>query len=196
MAGTSLYRAYDPDGELLYVGIGFSWAKRIKSHESKDWHQLVKTVSVQHFDDRPSDVRAKREAIRSERPAFNVQHNRPKPAPNTSMEAKDRAEAFWYVGNAHVYLRGISDGRISLEDLPNWYQPAHYILAYPKRLARFTQLWSEGRIPDGDMSHAEIIDEMNHADPAAPRIKSTGSYGNWKAKGFPGFVRPEKRGLE
>ena len=67
----------------------------------------------------------------------------------------------------------------------------HYILAYPKRLARFTALWIEGAIPDGWLSAAEIVAEMNEADKKAPRIKSLGSYQNWKAKGFPGFVKPE-----
>lgn len=63
----------------------------------------------------------------------------------------------------------------------------HYILAYPKRLKRFTELWIEGGIPDGWMSGSEIVAEMNRVDPKAPKIKSIGSYANWKAKGFPGF---------
>jgi len=69
----------------------------------------------------------------------------------------------------------------------------HYILAYPKRLARFTQMWIDGDIPDGNMSASEIIAEMNEVDPKAPRLKSLGSYQNWKAKGFPGFnVTPKE----
>ena len=67
----------------------------------------------------------------------------------------------------------------------------HYILAYPKRLARFTELWIEGAIPDGHMSHADVIAEMNRIDPKAPKMKSAGSYSNWKAKGFPGFNKPQ-----
>lgn len=66
----------------------------------------------------------------------------------------------------------------------------HYILAYPKRLARFTEMWINGDIPDGNMSASEIIAEMNEVDTKAPRLKSLGSYQNWKAKGFPGFNRP------
>lgn len=34
------------------------------------------------------------------------------------------------------------------------------------------------------------IAEMNRVDAKAPRIKSIGSYANWKGKGFPGFNRP------
>lgn len=68
----------------------------------------------------------------------------------------------------------------------------HYILSRPKRLARFTELWREGAIPDGWMSASEIIAEMNEADSKPPLLKSLGAYQNWKAKGFPGFERPEK----
>lgn len=68
----------------------------------------------------------------------------------------------------------------------------HYILTYPKRLERFTELWRKGDIPDGRLSHANIIAEMNAVDPDAPTIKSPGSYGNWKARGFPGFQPPKE----
>ena len=68
----------------------------------------------------------------------------------------------------------------------------HYILTRPKRLARFTELWINGDIPDGNMSAAEIIAEMNEADSKPPLLGSLGAYQNWKAKDFPGFVKPEK----
>tara|TARA_R110000737_G_scaffold322789_1_gene335211 strand:- start:354 stop:956 length:603 start_codon:yes stop_codon:yes gene_type:complete len=67
----------------------------------------------------------------------------------------------------------------------------HYILTYPKRLARFTELWIEGAIPDSWMSADAVVSEMNTiTDDNAPRIKSLGMYVNWKAKGFPGFDKP------
>jgi DNA invertase Pin-like site-specific DNA recombinase len=69
----------------------------------------------------------------------------------------------------------------------------HYILTYPKRLARFTELWLDGAIPDSWMSAEDIVAEMNGITANnAPRIKSLGMYVNWKAKGFPGFEKPEK----
>lgn len=85
------------------------------------------------------------------------------------------------VGMANAAKQGRTGGR------------KHYILAYPKRLARFAELWLEGAIPDGWMSAADIVAEMNAVDKKAPRIKSIGSYANWKAKGFPGFDRPERK---
>ena len=68
----------------------------------------------------------------------------------------------------------------------------HLILKYPKRIKRFTELWIEGLIPDGIMSAQDVIDEMNKADPKAPKIKNKTSYSNWKAAGFPGFERPKE----
>ena len=84
-------------------------------------------------------------------------------------------------GIAHAATLGRKGGR------------KRYILAYPKRLARFTALWLEGAIPDGWMSAADIIAEMNDVDKKAPHIKSIGSYANWKGKGFPGFDKPENK---
>lgn len=81
-------------------------------------------------------------------------------------------------GMAAAKARGVQSGR------------KHYILAYPKRLARFTELWLEGAIPDGWMSAAEVVAEMNEIK--GPQIKSVASYSNWKGKGFPGFNPPTK----
>jgi len=82
-------------------------------------------------------------------------------------------------GMAHAAKQGRKGGR------------KHYILAYPKRLARFTELWLEGAIPDSWLSAEDVVAEMNAiTDDKAPRIKSLGMYVNWKLKGFPGFNKP------
>lgn len=67
----------------------------------------------------------------------------------------------------------------------------HFVLDYPKRLAHFTKLWVQGRIPDGGMSGQEIIDEMNAIDTDAPKVKAAQSYHNWKRNGFEGFKIPD-----
>ena len=66
--------------------------------------------------------------------------------------------------------------------------PKHRILDCPKRLARFVALWKAGDIPDGSMSAAAIVAEMNavKGSKLSPMAKHT-SYSNWKARGFPGF---------
>ena len=66
--------------------------------------------------------------------------------------------------------------------------PKHRILDCPKRLARFVELWKAGDIPDGSMSAAAIVAEMNavKGSKLQTMAKHT-SYSNWKARGFPGF---------
>lgn len=66
----------------------------------------------------------------------------------------------------------------------------HYILNYPKRLARFEELWKSGELQK--MRAMDIIEEMHRVDPKAPKYGSTQSYINWKSKGFPGFDKPEE----
>ncbi len=62
--------------------------------------------------------------------------------------------------------------------------PKHRIRDYPKRLARFQELFASGQLKD--MSGREIVDDMNAIDPKAPPIKVPQVYFNWKSQGFPG----------
>ena len=94
MAGTLLaarnhvlYRMYDVSRRLLYVGITANFDSRMDSHRGlKPWWQDVATIEVQHFTSRTAVERAERNAIQTERPAFNVTHaprelRPPRPAP-------------------------------------------------------------------------------------------------------------------
>lgn len=69
----------------------------------------------------------------------------------------------------------------------------HYVLAYPKRLKRFTELWVAGKIHhkgplmDDHLTAAEVVEAMHKADRKAPKYSGEQSYTNWKQKGFPGF---------
>jgi hypothetical protein len=79
---TSLYRHFAADGSLLYVGISLSWPARTRSHShSSTWFEQVVRVEIEQFLSREAALEAERSAIKSERPKFNVIHNRPeKPA--------------------------------------------------------------------------------------------------------------------
>lgn len=66
----------------------------------------------------------------------------------------------------------------------------HFVRDYPKRLAKFTELWKAGLIPDGKMTGPELIAELNAADPKAPTITGPSRYHNWKKKKFEGFTPP------
>lgn len=79
---TSLYRHFANDGSLLYVGISLSWPQRTKAHaKGSRWFEQVARVEIENFPTREAALDAEREAIKREKPAFNVIHNRASPAP-------------------------------------------------------------------------------------------------------------------
>lgn len=75
MGKTALYRHYNVNGTLLYVGISSRHLVRLGSHaENADWRDMIATVKVEHFDSREEALVAEREAIQSEEPLFNLVH--------------------------------------------------------------------------------------------------------------------------
>lgn len=70
-----LYRLFDSSGTLLYVGISLSALQRGLQHRRlKDWWVDVSRMEIQHFSSRRDAEAAECQAIRSERPRYNVQH--------------------------------------------------------------------------------------------------------------------------
>jgi predicted GIY-YIG superfamily endonuclease len=79
---TSLYRHFATDGALLYVGVSLSWPARTKAHaKGSHWFEQVSRVEIERFRTRDEALAAEREAIKRERPKFNIVHNRPGIAP-------------------------------------------------------------------------------------------------------------------
>jgi len=76
---TALYRLYDADGVLLYVGVTGNLKGRLATHaESKPWWPKVKRKTVEWHETRRSADRAEVQAIRSENPVHNI-HGRKVP---------------------------------------------------------------------------------------------------------------------
>ena len=86
-----LYRHFDADGTLLYIGTSLSAISRLGGHlHSSEWFPSIASVSVQRFDSKAVALNAEREAIRTEHPLHNVMftnraphHRRP---PSASSE--------------------------------------------------------------------------------------------------------------
>lgn len=98
---TTLYRYFDCDGQLLYVGITGNNLKRQSQHRrSAEWLDLAATATFQHYDDRASAEEAEKSAIRLECPVYNIQYNRP------SKDPFDLTESF-----AKYHLLSILSGR-------------------------------------------------------------------------------------
>lgn len=72
----TLYRFFDDEGVLLYVGITEAPLVRLDGHAAvQPWWHLVATASYEHFPTRAQARDAEVAAIQSEQPAFNVADN-------------------------------------------------------------------------------------------------------------------------
>ena len=70
---TALYRLYDEDDQLLYVGIAFNPRVRCYHHKMhKSWWPDVARREVEWHDDRRQAEAAERAAIAAEKPLYNI----------------------------------------------------------------------------------------------------------------------------
>jgi hypothetical protein len=70
---TDLYRFYDHEGALLYVGISKAAINRWSQHGGdKAWWDDVETTTVEHFETRELADAAETRAIQSEGPRYNI----------------------------------------------------------------------------------------------------------------------------
>lgn len=79
-----LYRHFNKDGTLLYVGISLSALARLKQHETSQWHDEIDSITIQKFLCRYAAEDAEMKAIKAENPLYNITHN------NKSKVAKMR----------------------------------------------------------------------------------------------------------
>lgn len=72
MTRTALYRHYDADGQLLYVGITNDPKRRLYEHKCRAiWSDQIANVTVKWMPSRPDAEEAERQAIATESPVFN-----------------------------------------------------------------------------------------------------------------------------
>lgn len=73
---TFLYRFFDADDVLLYVGITDNLSERTFNHAmSSSWMDFAVRSTIERYKTRREAEKTEVEAIRSERPLFNVAHN-------------------------------------------------------------------------------------------------------------------------
>ena len=72
-----IYRMRDLSGRLLYIGVTNGGLRRFMEHaKDKTWWREVAQIDVEHVHcSRPVIEAIEREAIRTERPLYNVTHN-------------------------------------------------------------------------------------------------------------------------
>lgn len=69
---TALYRLFDREGTLLYVGITHDPQQRAKAHRTRQWWPQVAKVKIQWHRTRLDAHRAERVAIHDESPRYNI----------------------------------------------------------------------------------------------------------------------------
>lgn len=101
----TLYRYYDREGRLLYVGITGSGSSRMAAHASTSrWWRYVRTARFEHFRTREAALLAETMAIQTERPKFNKAQR--VLAPRPASEALARISALpagqYFVGDGEL----------------------------------------------------------------------------------------------
>lgn len=75
-ASTALYRYYDAEDVLLYVGITGDLVEREVEHiRDSTWMDFAARSTIERFPTRAETEDAERDAIRDEAPLFNIAHN-------------------------------------------------------------------------------------------------------------------------
>ena len=74
--GHQLYRHYDADGALLYIGASQSTLQRLSGHRaSSHWFWRIALVKIEHYATREQAAQAETAAIAAEQPLFNIERN-------------------------------------------------------------------------------------------------------------------------
>ncbi len=77
MDRTSLYRHFDAEGNLLYIGISKSHMTRLGQHQhGSHWFWDITRIEIEYFETREDAVTAEALAIAKEKPRHNTQHAR------------------------------------------------------------------------------------------------------------------------
>ena len=88
---SAVYRHFDGEGRLLYVGISLSAIKRLGDHKDHSpWFASIRRVEIEHHKDRRAAMEAERKAIVTENPVCNINLKRPPPPERPTIEATRR----------------------------------------------------------------------------------------------------------
>lgn len=92
---TALYRLFNENGELLYVGISWMPEDRFKAHaKERRWWQEVARRELTWFEEREEAKAAEKTAIRVEKPRYNTCHT-PRHARISNKDLTDAERAHW-----------------------------------------------------------------------------------------------------
>lgn len=128
---TTLYRYFDTDGRLLYVGISGNNLKRQSQHKkNSEWFSQAATAKFEHFSNRQAALAAEKQAIQTEKPIYNLQYAKTHYQKINISEALSKLHLLSVFHSTDVYGKAIVldkghsvlHGRLSNASLQNKYK--------------------------------------------------------------------------
>lgn len=145
-----LYRFFNVDGELLYIGITRNPSSRFKSHQhEKSWFSEVTSSTMEHFTSWQELMDAELSAIRRESPKYNIAGTwQPQPPPKSEIRLRQaRAQAQSVFGRDANHFQ--SPDSIADDDPPPEFSHQHYPCLKCRRFFVYREVDAEG-IPTTD----------------------------------------------
>ncbi|MCI3277609.1 hypothetical protein [Streptomyces cylindrosporus] len=107
----AVYRLYDADGQLLYIGSAFQPAVRQGHHARKPWGPEIARREDRWYRDRETAYAEETVAIRSELPRYNVTDNPERPIRHTGneLDASEECEEVRLILSALAAVERIAD---------------------------------------------------------------------------------------
>jgi predicted GIY-YIG superfamily endonuclease len=166
----TLYRFFDKDGQLLYVGISNSWTQRLKQHyKDSDFFEKATFITLRHYESRHEVEAAEKIAIQTEGAIYNKAFNPnyedtqthfqkikqwvyTRTAPDKQHEGMVRELKDFFETDPHwIYKKAAPIAYYLLEFLPDWDEQYEMGCPYCVNLwhSNQIQIWSdyyEGKI--------------------------------------------------
>jgi len=93
MGANHLYRHFDSNDKLLYVGVSLNAINRLSQHRDvSEWFTDIAKVTIEQFPNRQEVLDAETKAIQNENPKYNIQKRKKEKEP-VQEEKKTPAES-------------------------------------------------------------------------------------------------------
>jgi predicted GIY-YIG superfamily endonuclease len=176
-----LYRHFDADNKLLYVGISLNTFARLSQHKDHSkWFEKIKRVEVEHFNTREEAMAQERKAIKTEMPMFNIAMKK------TLREIEKEQELHkkeWYEKNQLILA----------EQQKSLIRHIQYNLAYKLEQVRdilsMTKVELDMHIEKGNLCTFEVLGRSNSRHPVKMKTMVSG----WSLIDFVGFLEQKGR---
>lgn len=111
---TALYRHFDAEGALLYIGISGGWFRRTAEHmKSSPWWREVSHIEITYYQNKADALAAETDAIARENPRHNKQKSVRRTVPNPAAMRSEVADslslksAAVLLGISYTFLRSL-----------------------------------------------------------------------------------------